>query len=44
MEEVFVFDRKSENRHRAVEAVESVSEAGGVRVGVGAIRGGYRVS
>ena len=42
-----MFDRKSENRHRAVEAVEaveSVSEAGGVRVGVGAIRGGYRVS
>ena len=26
-EEVFVFDSKSENRDRAVEAVESVSEA-----------------
>ena len=27
LEEVFVFDSKSENRDRAVEAVESVSEA-----------------
>ena len=27
LEEVFVFDIKSENRDRAVEAVESVSEA-----------------
>ena len=27
LEEVFVFDNKSENRDRAVEAVESVSEA-----------------
>ena len=27
LEEVFVFDRMSENRDRAVEAVESVSEA-----------------
>ena len=27
LEEVFVFDNKSENRGRAVEAVESVSEA-----------------
>ena len=26
LEEVFVFDSKSENRDRAVEAVESVSE------------------
>ena len=27
LEEVFVFDSKSENRDKAVEAVESVSEA-----------------
>ena len=27
LEEVFVFDSKRENRDRAVEAVESVSEA-----------------
>ena len=27
LEEVFVFDSKSENRDRAVEAVEAVSEA-----------------
>ena len=27
LEEAFVFDSKSENRDRAVEAVESVSEA-----------------
>jgi len=27
LEEVFVFESKSENRDRAVEAVESVSEA-----------------
>ena len=27
LEEVFVFDSKSKNRHRAVEAVGSVSEA-----------------
>ena len=27
LEEVFLFDSKSENRDRAVEAVESVSEA-----------------
>ena len=27
LDEVFVFDSKSENRDRAVEAVESVSEA-----------------
>ena len=27
LEEVFVFDSKSENRNRAVEAVETVSEA-----------------
>ena len=34
-EEVFVFDSKSENKDRAVEAVESVSEArAGVRVRV----------
>ena len=30
LEEVFVFDSKSENRYRAVEAVESVSEASAV--------------
>ena len=28
LEEVFVFDSKSQNRDRAVEAVESLSEAG----------------
>ena len=27
LEEVFVFDSNSENRHRSVEAVESLSEA-----------------
>ena len=35
LEEVFVFDSKSENRDRAVEAVESVSEALGLRLGLG---------
>ena len=32
LEEVFVFDSKSENRDRAVEAVEAVSERVRVRV------------
>ena len=34
LEEVFVFDSKSENRDRAVEAVEAVSEQFRVRVRV----------
>ena len=32
LEEVFVFDSKSENRDRAVESVESVSEARAVQL------------
>ena len=34
LEQVFVFDSKSENRDRAIEAVESVPEARAVRVRV----------
>ena len=39
LEEVFVFDSKSENRDRAV---ESVSEASGLRLGAGAGAGAGR--
>ena len=37
LEEVFVFDSKSENRDRAIEAVESVPEVVRVRVRVTAL-------
>ena len=38
LEEVFVFDSKSENRDRTVEAVKSVSEAR-LGLGLGAVGG-----